>query len=209
MVRDLEKEAQKIRNGNRYIEDTSGNGVFARDPERLLKEYTNLRKKLYSTYAGSFADDATRRELRSYIDEQFVKLVKEYDINNPVDFPGYIDKKLKLRVKQTFIKNQFRDKKRERLTGSDNGVELLMDAYEYDEMDLDDVGILDSIFSGVSFSEEELFIINSWVTTSQTDKMLTQNLMEEFAMTKREADVLIKGMKEFVTFKLEEYNKED
>src|SRR5690606_39735877 len=64
------------------------------------------------SYAGSFADDATRRELRSYIDEQFVKLVKEYDINNPVDFPGYIDKKLKLRVKQTFIKNQFRSEER-------------------------------------------------------------------------------------------------
>lgn len=208
MVRDLNKEAQKIRNGNRFVKEVDGTGVFSRDADRLLNEYTNLRKKLYSTYSGSFSDQATREELRSYIDEQFVKLVKEYDINSPVDFPGYIDKKLKLRVKQTFVKNQYRDKGREKLLSREDGIDILLDEQEYDELQEEDMTILNDIFSGVDFSEPETFIIKSWLTSPVTDARLTQQVSKEYSVTKREADVMLKNLKDFVRIKLEDIAKE-
>ena len=115
MARDVEKEQSMIRNGNRYVREQEGTGVFVRDVDRLYVQYTNLRHKVYNSYKDNFSDEATQQELKSYIDEQFVKLTKEYEINGDIDFPGYIKRMLNQRVRGTILKNKFRDNNRERL----------------------------------------------------------------------------------------------
>lgn len=89
-----------------------------RDVEALYKQYSKLRHKLLRDEKSRFAykdsltgkvvyDKAKVDDLKSYIDYQFIKLVKEYDPNSPVDFPAYITTKLKLRTKHSYIKRYF------------------------------------------------------------------------------------------------------
>lgn len=113
MVRNIDNENEKINNGNRFVKNTSETtGVFLRDVDKLMHQYTNLRLSVYSQYKEYLPDPVTQEELKSYIDEQFIRLVKEYDINGPVDFPGYIKTKLTYRVKHSYIKGEFRDRQR-------------------------------------------------------------------------------------------------
>ncbi|MGI4630682.1 hypothetical protein ACR2YW_28040, partial [Klebsiella pneumoniae] len=96
---------KKANNGNRYVIDIDGIPVdFERDLDSLLNRYKNLRWSLYHRYAGILSNDFERQELREYIDEQFIKLVKEYNIRSKVDFPGYIKAKLTLRVQNSYVK---------------------------------------------------------------------------------------------------------
>lgn len=209
MVRDLEKESQKIRNGNRYIQELDGKGVFPRDSDRLLLQYKNLRGKIYNDYKTYFRDEATKQELRSYIDEQFVKLVKEYDINSPVDFPGYIKKKLGLRVKQTFVKNQFRDKSRESLTKNEGDIEMLVededDLYEADYSDMD---LYEYVFSGTDFTLTQKDIIDMWLARKNTDKNIQETVSKKHGITVRQVETEMTELRQYVVFKLAEYNKE-
>jgi hypothetical protein len=89
-----------------------------RDIEGLYKQYSGLRNKLLRQEKARFAykdpvtgkfvyDKAKVNDLKSYIDYQFVLLVKEYDPNSPVDFPNYIKTKLTLRTKHSYIKRYF------------------------------------------------------------------------------------------------------
>lgn len=101
--------------------------MYKRDTEKLYRQYINLingifkdQKKKFS-YGSDFNnskmliddDDPRAADLRSYIDEQFVKLVQEYHIHSVVDFPGYIKNMLGLRTKHTYIKGYFRYVNRE------------------------------------------------------------------------------------------------
>lgn len=212
MVRDLEKESKRIRNGNHFVNDAGGTGVFARDPERLLKDYTNLRKKIYNTYSPAFTDMATKEELKSYIDEQFVKLVKEYDINSPVDFPGYISKKLKLRVKQSFVKNKFKDRGREQLMKKDNGIESLLDVQSEthpEDASYEVILMMEYLGKGVTLSEVDTFILKLWLTEEVPNKHLVVKVTEKFGLTTTEAKNTIKDLKEYVGVRLIGYNSVD
>lgn len=209
MVRDLDKEASKIRNGNRFIQDSSGTGVFSRDPDRLYAEYTNLRKKIFSTYRGSFNNEATRRELSSYIDEQFIRLVKEYDINSPVDFPGYIKAKLNLRVK-SYVESQFKDKGRERLTTEEDEIERMLESEDgyLGELSVDDLDLRDYVFEGADFSNLEVDIINLWLSMRLTEREIITRMIAKYGKSKREIERVMEELKEFVLFKITAYNKE-
>src|SRR5699024_6887267 len=99
MARNLDKENEKINNGNRFIKNTTETtGVFLRDVDKLMHQYTNLRLSVYSQYKEYLPDPVSQEELKSYIDEQYMRLVKEYDINGTVDFPWDIKTKLSMRV---------------------------------------------------------------------------------------------------------------
>lgn len=201
MVRDLNKEAKKIRNGNRFVEESEGKGVFSRDVDRLFLEYTNLRKKIYNMHAGAFNDEATKEELRSYIDEQFIKLVKEYDINSPVDFPGYINKKLKLRVKQTFVKNKFKERGREKLMSKDDGVSMLLDNQIMEEdshLDFVELDTLHYLFGDMTFSKEEEYILQIWLYAPVPDNKLINQVSNVFGISKKEAKRIVINLKNSV-----------
>ena len=76
---------------------------MARDLDRLYEQYRPLRLSLITQFAPDCVDSATKEELPSYIDEQFIRLTLEYDVSSPVDYPGYIKILLTLRTKYSFI----------------------------------------------------------------------------------------------------------
>ncbi len=63
-----------------------------------------LRKSIYRKLAASVPSTADKEDLVNFIDEQFVKLVKEYDPMSGVDFPGYISKMLLIRAKGLYVR---------------------------------------------------------------------------------------------------------
>lgn len=87
-------------------------GTFIKDPRALLYQYDNLIKKLGKQYSKNFSTYDDDEDLFAYIKEAFVKLVLEYQANNGVDFPGYIVKKLPLRIKYSYISKKFLHKSR-------------------------------------------------------------------------------------------------
>lgn len=211
MARDLEKEQQKIKNGNRYIIDDSGTGVFARDCDRLFLEYTNLRKKLYNKHKDAFSDQAMQLELASYIDEQFIKLVKEYEINAPVDFPGYIKKKLTLRVEKAFMKSKFKDMDRERIPHKDNDIlDLLEVQPDYAEGYAEDRELLEHVFEdGSQFTAVELDIIRMLLSLKYSDNKIIQTLSKKHGLEAREIGNIMAEVQDYVRFKVNDYNKPD
>ncbi|ASR79370.1 RNA polymerase sigma factor [Bacillus phage Zainny] len=181
MSRDLEKEANKILNGAGFlknIEETSG--VFSRDPEQLFHQYKNLRVSVYNKYKGYIPDEATRAELMSYISEQFLRLVKEYDINGPVDFPFYVDNKLKLRVKNSFIKNNYRDKSRVFTTKHDFDVTDLIEMNESMDSLLEEMEVLEAALYGVKLDEIDRDILTLLVREN-TDSYIIKILVAKYA----------------------------
>lgn len=129
-----------------------------RDPEKLLKQYQPLINSVFGQYKGNFSrsigvnsymqgargqtnqdipDLAAQADLKSYIDEQFVRLVKEYDPNGGVDFPGYIYAKLSRRVLGSYIHGRNRDNERESVGLTDNEVENMLSKsidYNHEQM---------------------------------------------------------------------------
>lgn len=207
MARDIEKEQQKIRNGNRYVDESEGGrGVFSRDADRLFLEYTNLRKKIYNTQKYKFPDEATRKELESYIDEQFVKLVKEYEINSPVDFPGYIKTKLNLRVSQVFIRGRYRDLEREPIMSNDWDIENLLAYEEVDEY-LKDKGndVLGHLLVGLPLTDIQKVILETWLDHPMPQTTVVTRLTKQFDLTRVEADEEIEELKEYLGYRLKGY----
>ncbi|AOZ62428.1 RNA polymerase sigma factor sigma-28 [Bacillus phage SBP8a] len=181
MGRDLEKEANKILNGAGFLKNVEEtNGVFSRDPEQLFHQYKNLRVSVYNKYKGYIPDEATRAELMSYISEQFLRLVKEYDINGPVDFPFYVDNKLKLRVKNSFIKNNYRDKSRVFTTKHDFDVTDLIEMNESMDSILEEMEVLEAALYGVKLDEIDRDILTLLVREN-TDSYIIKILVAKYA----------------------------
>ena len=92
-----------------------------RDVEALWSQYEPLRNAIFAKHMYKFGslnevgsptdliyDSAGLEDLRAYIDTEFTRLVLEYDINGPIDFPGYIYKKLGKRVIGTHLSRRSR-----------------------------------------------------------------------------------------------------
>lgn len=202
LARDVEKEQSMIRNGNRYVREQEGTGVFIRDVDRLYVQYTNLRHKVYNSYKDNFSDEATQQELKSYIDEQFVKLTKEYEINGDIDFPGYIKRMLNQRVRGTFLKNKFRDNNRERLGKEENEVELLMGYSSEIDPDVAFRELVEEVFSDVHLSDIERAILNLWINTDLKDREVIIQVTSEQAVSVQAVQLAMKELRIFVMAKL-------
>ncbi len=212
MSRDLEKEANRILNGAGFLKNVEEtNGVFSRDAEQLFHQYKNLRVSVYNKYKGYIPDEATRAELMSYISEQFLRLVKEYDINGPVDFPFYVDNKLKLRVKNSFIKNNYRDKSRVFTTKHDFDVTDLIESNEAMDSILEEMEVLESALYGVKLDEIDRDILTLLVR-EHTDSYIIKILVSKYARDGGIPALLIEeklaDLKELLRSRLHEMIKE-
>lgn len=87
--------------GNIY--SNSFNVDFVKDPDKLIYQYHNLIYNLGKKYAHRFSNETDRKALFSYIQDAFYTLVMEYDPKSGVDFPGYINRKLKDRVYFSYV----------------------------------------------------------------------------------------------------------
>lgn len=202
-------DKRKIRNGNKYIKDDAGEGVFSRDPDRLYREYANLRYSIYDSWKRNFNSEAGREELMSHIDEQFIRLVREYDITSEVDFPGYIKAKLNRRVigyLQRRIKpvsdgevpHEFIEELRE-----SEGHNAPMDT-------LAGIDLAEFIFSRIRMNDIEQRIMEIWLSSDyRTLASIGEELSRDFgiSMTKTRSTIKILRLKISEVLKL--YNSED
>ncbi|WCS69250.1 hypothetical protein Goe20_01330 [Bacillus phage vB_BsuM-Goe20] len=207
MSRDVEKEQEQILNGNRFMVNTSeSRGVFLRDVDKLMHQYRNLRLSVYNQFKGDLPDPVSQEELRSYIDEQFVRLVKEYDINGPVDFPGYIKTKLTYRVKHSYIKGEYRDRHRVFVTRNDFDVSNLLEKTPLIDEELDYYEVLEYALHDVTLTElekEVLFYILQEMTDAQIERKIRENHEEE-RLSSSYIRGTLKNMQVFLKTKLQE-----
>ena len=198
---------KKASNGNRYVIDVDGIPVdFERDLDSLLKKYTNLRWSLYHRYAGFLSNDFERQELREYIDEQFIKLVKEYNIRSKVDFPGYIKAKLTLRVQNSYVKKNEKYKRTEIIGKKDYTVEsLTKDLNE----DLEDNQIINYIFEGIEFTEIQSELLKELLTNleREDDVFIVSQVAEKFGVERKEVANELTELKDYVRFKINAYHE--
>jgi hypothetical protein len=207
LARDLEKEQEQILNGNRFVMNTDETtGVFLRDVDKLLHQYRNLRMSVYNQYKDYLPDPVSQAELRSYVDEQFIRLVKEYDINGPVDFPGYIKTKLNYRVKHSYIKGEYRDRQRVFVPKNEFDVSNLIERSPFRDEELDYYEALEYALHNVELNELEkeiLFYILQELTDAQIEKKVKKNHPNEKISSASIRDIL-KTMQTFLKTKLKE-----
>lgn len=207
MARDIEKEQEQILNGNRYLVNTNeATGVFLRDVDKLMHQYRNLRMSIYNQFKDYMPDPVSQSELRSYIDEQFIRLVKEYDINGPVDFPGYIKTKLTYRVKHSYIKGEYRDRQRVFVPKNEFDVSNLIEKHPSNDAELDYYEALEFALSNVTLSDVEkevLFYILQEMTNSQIEKKIKKNHPRE-RLSSATIRKTIEEMQDFLKTKLKE-----
>ncbi|BCK59842.1 sigma factor [Staphylococcus phage vB_SauH_DELF3] len=95
----------QVNNGHRYIIDLDVIPTdLRRDFNMLLTRYKNLSWSLFHRYSRGMTHLFVQEEVRRWVDDQFIKLVKEYDVQSKVATPGYIKTKLSLRVKEGYVK---------------------------------------------------------------------------------------------------------
>lgn len=207
MARDLEREQEQILNGNRYVMNTDEvTGVFLRDVDKLMHQYRNLRMSVYNQYKDYLSDPVSQSELNSYINEQFIRLVKEYDINGPVDFPGYIKTKLNYRVKHSYIKGEYRDRQRVFVPKNEFDVSNLIERNPFRDEELDYYEALEYALDDVELNELEkeiLFYILQEMTDAQIEKKVKKNHSNEKISSAAIRDIL-KNMQTFLRTKLKE-----
>lgn len=207
MSRNIEKEQEQILNGNRYLVNTNeATGVFLRDVDKLMHQYKNLRMSIYNQFKDYMPDPVSQSELKSYIDEQFIRLVKEYDINGPVDFPGYIKTKLTYRVKHSYIKGEYRDRQRVFVPKNDFDVSNLIEKHPSNDAELDYYEALEFALSNVTLSDiekEVLFYILQEMTNSQIEKKIKKNHPRE-RLSSATIRKTIEEMQDFLKTRLKE-----
>lgn len=207
MPRDIEREQEQLWNGNRFSVNTEeSTGVFLRDVDKLLHQYKNLRNSIYNQYKTYLADPVSRDELKSYIDEQFIRLVKEYDIGSDVDFPGYIKIKLTYRVKNSYIKSVFRDSQRVFVTRNAFDVSNLLEQNPSNDEELDYYETLEYALKGVELDDMEKQVL-FYIIQELSDVQIEQNIRDNYPNEKISSSLVrskIKNMQTFLKTKLRE-----
>lgn len=162
--------------GSRYT-PVNSDQEFARDIDTLYVKYANLRKSLYRRLAKSVPSDADRDDLISYINETFVKLVKEYDPTSGVDFPGYIYKMLPMRTKALYVRPTNREHERQVATEDE---ELLgkLDTAEDDVLVEDLEHLISYVSTQVHLTEEDKYIM-TLIADGLSDTKIGRILVEQ------------------------------
>lgn len=206
MARNIEKEQERIRTGNRFVKEPQGStGVFPRDIDVLYVQYANLRYRIFNDYRSLYADYATQEELRSYIDEEFIKLSKEYEINGEIDFPYYIKTKLDSRVRGTFNEGTMRTRKREPLGTKADDVEHYVEGQHPKLSEAEYRKLVQDIAEGVTFTPLERDVYQRMVMGEWTVKAIIEENRKKHNVSQRKVQEAINNVKELIRQKLD-YN---
>ena len=195
-----------VNNGNRYITDLDGvNNDFGRDIDKLLTKFKNLRWSLYHRYSGSLRNDVEREELKEYIDEQFIKLVKEYDIHSKVNFPGYIKTKLTLRVQNSYIKKEDKYRRIEMLGKKEGTIEALIETS--DGTSIQDNELVNFVFDGVEFTEIQSELLKELITNTERseDSYIISKVANTLGVERSEVVSELTEVRDYVRFKVKNY----
>ena len=146
---------------------------FTRDVDRLWVQFEPLRRSVYRKLSPSVPSVADREDLISFINEQFVKLVKEYDPTSGVDFPGYISKMLLIRSKGLYVRPVNREHEREAQTTDEEILTQLDMVYEPEEEDIESVSsVLEYISGKIHLTDTDKKVI-VMLSEGSSDKAIT------------------------------------
>lgn len=191
-----------MNNGNRYVIDTEGvQHDLDRDIDKLMHNYRNLRYALYYRYASQMDNYVKKEELLEYINEQFIKLVKEYNIQSEVDFPYYIKSKLTMRVRNSYVKKN-KDRDANVVFGNDN--DTLETIIESSDSDLGMQDLLGYLFDGVEFTEIENELLTEIFTNKENvdDPIIVSNVASRMEVPRKDVTRTLTELKDFIRFKL-------
>lgn len=165
--------------GNIVDNDTK---MLARDVESLLLLYAPLRHSMYRQFQGFLPSHASKQDLSSFIDEQFVRLCYEFDVSGNVDFAGYIKIMLKLRVQYSFVGKEYKVRQKEALGRSEDlrvSMQAMDAEYNVDGFSTPDVGldILDVEMSELQM--EFMDFLTSSVTLDELDRDIIEAIFNE------------------------------
>lgn len=203
--------------GTRFTPEGS-TSEYARDPDRLYALYKPLRMAIYKRVASKLYNEADKQDLISYINEHFVRLTKEYDVTNGVDFPGFIKTLLTFRANNSFISGLSRVYNKEEVVGIDEELEdkVRASGYGFVGKGADDeetvLAYYDDFikFVGENFelSEIEWDILQGMVINERT-LVLANTLREEYGLNQKQSIDAIKALRLKVLGFLKAYNNEN
>lgn len=200
-----------MNNGNRYVIDTEGvKHDLNRDIDKLMHNYRNLRYALYYRYSNHMDNYVKKEELLEYINEQFIKLVKEYNIHSEVDFPYYIKSKLTMRVRNSYVKKN-KDRDANVVFGNDNDTLETIIESKGSELGMSD--LVSYLFEGVEFTDIENELLLQILTNDENidDPNIVSNVAHKLKEPRKEVTRSLTELKDFIRFKLsahEEQNKD-
>lgn len=79
------------------------------------------------------------------------------------------------------------------------------DLYEADYSDMD---LYEYVFSGTDFTLTQKDIIDMWLARKNTDKNIQETVSKKHGITVRQVETEMTELRQYVVFKLAEYNKE-
>lgn len=202
----LSFDNQRMRDmGSRYTPSGSET-VYARDVDVLWRLYNPLRRSIYKKVASKLNNESDKEDLISYINEHFVRLVKEYDVSSEVDFPGYVKTLLTFRTTSSFISGIAKVYNKEESIG----IQDELDAQMHDEngIDIDEEDVmsyydefLQYVMANYSFTDMELSIMEH-ILVDDRSLAIAREIREEYGITQKEAlvniDDLRNRLKEYV-----------
>lgn len=188
--------------GSRYAPVNSGQ-EFTRDVDALFVKFAPLRKSIQHKLTMSVPSEADREDLISFINEQFVKLVKEYDPSSGVDFPGYITKMLTMRTKYLYVRPVNREHEREAQTTD----EEILSALDETDIAMEEEGIsdiIDHVASKLHLTEDDravmVLLSDGFQDKDIISRMVTKGIKQE------EAKEYLETLKSSLAYALADYN---
>ena len=166
-----------------------------------MHNYKNLRYALYYRFANQMDSYVKKEELLEYINEQFIKLVKEYNIHSEVDFPYYIKSKLTMRVRNSYVKKN-RDRDSNVVFGNDD--DTLETIIESSDSDLYMNDLVSYLFDGVDFTEVESELLHEIFTNDENvdDPIIVSTVASRMEVPRKDVTRTLTELKDFIRFKL-------
>lgn len=193
--------------GSRYT-PAGSDAEYARDVDTLFLQYRPLRLSIYKRVASKLSNETDKEDLISYINEHFVRLVKEYDVSGQVDFPGYVKTLLTFRTTSSFISGISKVYNKEESIGIQDELDAQMHDENGTEIDEEAVmeyydEFLQYVLYNVSLSDIELTILERMMVD---DRSLTiaRELRSKYGYSQKDALVEVEKLR----VKLSEYVKE-
>jgi len=180
--------------GSRYTPSGS-NSEYNRDPDRLYSLYKPLRLSIYKQVSSKLYSQTDKEDLLSYINEHFVRLVKEYDVSGGVDFPGYIKTLLTFRAMRSFMGTLTKVYSKEDSIGIQEELDDKLNEASGEYVDEEDViayydDFIRFVWKQKSLSQEELTVLQG-VLIDERNIDIIRDLKREHEMSQNDAVILV------------------
>lgn len=197
--------------GSRYTPEGSDT-EYGRDVDRLYAQYKPLRLAIYKRVASRLYNQSDREDLISYINEHFVRLVKEYDVTNGVDFPGFIKTLLTFRAMNSFISSLNRVYNKEESSGIQEELEEKLgysedSPSEYDIMEYYD-DFVTYVLKNYKLTPIEVELLEG-IITNERNVVLSRYLRRNYDMSQKEALETIKEFRTRLLTYFDEFNRQE